>query len=89
MRWLNSGLRRDICVLLAEQSYRQQQLKVAVEDHYGERVEAKQFRSALERLVDAGFVEREADGIHDAYSLTGAGRERVEAHYEWMGEKVA
>jgi len=89
MRWLNSGLRRDVCVLLAEESYRQQQLKVALEDHYDERVDADRFRSALERLVDAGFVEREVDGIHDVYALTGPGRERLEAHYEWMAEKVA
>ena len=88
MRWLNSGLRRDVCVLLAEESYRQQQLKVALEDHYDERVDADRFRSALERLVDVGFVEREVDGIHDIYALTEPGRERLEAHYEWMTEKV-
>ncbi|WP_254840211.1 PadR family transcriptional regulator [Natronomonas marina] len=89
MRWLNSGLRRDVCILLAEESYRQQQLKVALEDHYDDRIDAKQFRGALERLVEAGFVEREVDGIHDVYSLTGAGRDALDAHYEWMTEKVA
>ena len=84
MRWLNSGLRRDVCVLLADESYRQQQLKIALEDRYGDRVDADRFRRALERLVDAGFVEREVDGIHDVYALTDAGREGVEAQFEWM-----
>ena len=84
MRWLNSGLRRDVCVLLAGESYRQQQLKIALENRYGDRVDADRFRRALERLVDAGFVEREVDGIHDVYALTDAGREGVEAQFEWM-----
>ncbi|PSQ17831.1 multidrug DMT transporter permease [Halobacteriales archaeon QS_8_69_73] len=88
MRWLNSGLRRDVCVLLAGESYRQQQLKVALEDRYGDRVDADRFRRALERLVDAGFVEREVDGIHDVYALTDAGREGVEAQCEWMCERL-
>ena len=88
MRWLNSGLRRDVCVLLAGESYRRQQLKVALEDRYGDRVDADRFRRALERLVDAGFVEREVDGIHDVYALTDAGREGVEAQFEWMREQL-
>jgi len=89
MRWLNSGLRRDVCVLLAEGQYRQQRLKTELEDHYDERIDAKQFRSALERLVDAGFVEREVDGIHDVYALTDAGRSGVRRQYEWMQERLA
>ena len=88
MRWLNSGLRRDVCVLLAGESYRRQQLKVALEDRYGDRVDADRFRRALERLVDAGFVEREVDGIHDVYALTDAGREGVEAQVGWMREQL-
>ncbi|PSQ13430.1 multidrug DMT transporter permease [Halobacteriales archaeon QS_7_69_60] len=88
MRWLNSGLRRDVCVLLAGESYRRQQLKVALEDRYGDRVDADRFRRALERLIDAGFVEREVDGIHDVYALTDAGREGVEAQFEWMREQL-
>ena len=88
MRWLNSGLRRDVCVLLAGESYRRQQLKVALEDRYGDRVDADRFRRALERLVDAGFVEREVDGIHDVYALTDAGREGVETQFEWMRERL-
>ena len=89
MRWLNSGLRRDLCVLLAEEQYRQQRLKTELEDHYGERIDSKQFRSALERLVETGFVEREVDGIHDVYALTDAGRSDVQRQYEWMQERLA
>jgi len=88
MRWLNSGLRRDVCVLLYAEEYRQQKLKVALEDRYDDRVDADRFRSALERLVENGFVEREVDGIHDVYTLTNAGREGVDAQYEWMRETV-
>ena len=88
MRWLNSGLRRDVCILLVGESYRQQQLKIALENRYGDRVDADRFRRALKRLVDAGFVEREVDGIHDVYALTDAGREGVEAQFEWMREQL-
>ena len=88
MRWLNSGLRRDVCVLLADREYRQQRLKTELEARYDERIDSKQFRSALERLVEAGFVRREVDGIHDVYALTDAGRSGVRRQYEWMAETL-
>jgi len=62
---------------------------VALEDHYDERVDTDRFWSALERLVDGGVVEREVDGIHDVYVLTGPGRDRLDEHCELMTAKVA
>lgn len=84
MRWHHSGLRRDVCVLLAGREYPQQKLKVALDDHYDDRVDSSRFRGALDRLEDKGFLTREVDGIHDVYALTDAGRAGVERQFEWM-----
>ncbi|MFP8891277.1 PadR family transcriptional regulator [Natrialbaceae archaeon A-CW2] len=84
-KWLQSGRRRDICVLLAaEGPVRGQQLKSALEDHYDERLEPRAFYGSLSALVDAGFVEKRVEGLHDVYALTDAGENRVRRHGEWM-----
>jgi DNA-binding PadR family transcriptional regulator len=88
-RWLQSGRRRDLCVLLYEAGQlRGQKLKTRLEDHYDTHIEAKSFYGAMESLVNKGFVEKRTEGIHDAYALTDAGERRVEAHFEWMREKL-
>ncbi|THE62789.1 PadR family transcriptional regulator [Salinadaptatus halalkaliphilus] len=84
-KWLQSGRRRDICVLLAaEGELRGQQLKSRLESHYDDRLEPKSFYGSLSALVDAGFVTTGTDGIHDVYRLTDAGQRRVNDHYEWL-----
>lgn len=90
-KWLQSGRRRDICFLLAaatedDGGLRGQQLKSRLESHYDERLEPKAFYGSLSALVEAGFVEKRTDGIHDVYALTEAGRQRVQEHYEWVEE---
>ncbi|WP_115863995.1 helix-turn-helix transcriptional regulator [Halorussus litoreus] len=88
-KWLQSGRRRDICVLLYEaETLRGQRLKTNLEDHYDARIDSQSFYGAMESLESKGFVEQRTDGIHDAYALTDAGERRVEAHFEWMREKV-
>ncbi|MFC6717301.1 PadR family transcriptional regulator [Natrialbaceae archaeon GCM10025810] len=84
-KWLRSGRRRDICVLLAaEGELRGQQLKSRLESHYDDRIEPKAFYGSLSALVDAGFVEKRTEGIHDVYALTEGGERRVREHYAWM-----
>ncbi|ADD05868.1 PadR family transcription regulator [Natrialba magadii ATCC 43099] len=105
-KWLQSGRRRDICVLLAAAApssepddnevddtdgtdtrgeLRGQQLKSQLESHYDDRIEPKSFYGTLSALVDAGFVEKRTEGLHDVYALTEAGERRLYDHYEWMG----
>ncbi|MFC7214144.1 PadR family transcriptional regulator [Saliphagus sp. GCM10025334] len=84
-RWLQSGRRRDICFLLAKlESARGQELKSALESHYDERLEPKAFYGSLSALVDAGFVEKDVEGLHDVYRLTDAGEARVREHGSWV-----
>lgn len=83
-KFLQSGRRRDICVLLDGESLQAQALKSALESHYDERIEPKSFYGALDQLVDAGFVETRTDGIHDVYALTDGGRKRLHEHVDWV-----
>ncbi|MEY7848006.1 PadR family transcriptional regulator [Natrarchaeobius sp. A-rgal3] len=88
-KWLQSGRRRDVCVLLvADGPLRGQQLKSRLEAHYDDRLEPKSFYGSLSALVDAGFVEKRTDGIHDVYALTDAGERRVREHFEWVRDCV-
>lgn len=88
-KWLQSGRRRDLCYLLAaadDGELRGQALKSRLESHYDDRLEPKAFYGSLSALVDAGFVEKRTEGIHDVYALTDAGERRVREHYEWVRE---
>jgi len=88
-KFLQSGRRRDICVLLAEDPRQAQSLKTALESHYDERIDPQSFYGALETLVDNGFLETRREGIHDVYVLTDAGRARLEDHVAWVLDHVA
>jgi len=89
-KWLQSGLRRDVCILLADGDERHgQALKAAIADHYDERIDPARFYGALDALVDTGHLDVHEDGLHDAYALTDAGRSMVEGHFRWMREHVA
>ncbi len=85
-KWLHSGRRRDICFLLAaaEDELRGQQLKTRLESHYDDRLEPKSFYGSLSALVDAGFVEKRTEGLHDVYALTEAGERRAREHGAWV-----
>ncbi|MFB6251036.1 MAG: DNA-binding protein [Halobellus sp.] len=88
-RWLQSGRRRDLCVLLYDQGpVRGQQLKTALERQYDTRLDPQSFHGSLDALVDRGLVAVETEGIHDVYRLTDAGAERVEAHFAWLTARV-
>ncbi|MGQ3412175.1 helix-turn-helix transcriptional regulator [Natrinema sp. LN54] len=86
-KWLRSGRRRDICFLLAaaeDGELRGQQVKSRLESHYDDRLEPKSFYGSLSALVDAGFVEKRTEGLHDVYALTDGGTRRVQDHYAWV-----
>lgn len=84
-KWLRSGMRRDVCVVLAAlDEPTGQECKATLEDHYGERVAPETFYGALDSLVDGGHVVETADGIHDRYALTDAGEAAFRDHYEWV-----
>lgn len=87
-RFLQSGRRRDICVLLAAESLQAQALKSRLESHYDSRLDPQSFYGALDALEDAGFVVTRADGIHDVYELSPQGRERLEDHLQWALDHV-
>ncbi|MWV39118.1 PadR family transcriptional regulator [Natrialba sp. INN-245] len=88
-KWLQSGRRRDVCFLLvADGPLRGQQLKSRLEAHYDDRLEPKSFYGSLSALVDAGFVEKRTQGIHDVYALTDAGERRMRDHVAWVRECV-
>ena len=88
MEWLTSGLRRDVCVLLYGDQHRAQRLKSAIEARYDRRIEPERFYGALDALESKGFLDKRVEGLEDVYALTGAGRRGVEAHAEWLCERV-
>jgi DNA-binding PadR family transcriptional regulator len=88
-RYLESGMRRDCCVILYESDeLRAQELKQRLQAHYGTRIDAQQFRERLDALVSTGHVEHRVDGIHDVYALTEGGERALLAHVEWLTERV-
>ena len=90
-KWLQSGRRRDMCILLAgaeDGELAGQRLKTRLEERYDTRIEPRSFYGALEALADAGFVEKRVDGIAEKYALTAAGERRLREQYEWMGDHL-
>ena len=90
-KWLQSGRRRDICVLLAAAENGElagQRLKTRLESRYDTRIDPKSFYGALDAMEDGGFVATRTDGIADKYSLTEAGEKRLREQFEWMRESL-
>jgi len=88
-KWLQSGRRRDLCLLLYDEGpLHGQALKSRLESHYDERIDPKSFYGALDALVDGGHLELQESGIHDEYLLTDAGRTMLEAHVDWLRARV-
>ncbi|PSP37704.1 multidrug DMT transporter permease [Halobacteriales archaeon QH_7_65_31] len=88
MEWFASGMRRDICTLLYDETQRAQSVKTALQRRYDRRIRPKQFEGCVNALVDAGHVERRVDGIADVLALTEAGESGVERQREWLAEQV-
>ncbi|MFW5938016.1 MAG: PadR family transcriptional regulator [Halanaeroarchaeum sp.] len=88
-RWLQSGLRRDLCVVVfALDEPTGQQAKTALEDHYDDRLEPRAVHGALDELERAGYLTRTVDGLQDRYALTDAGEAALLDHYEWLRESI-
>jgi DNA-binding PadR family transcriptional regulator len=89
MKWLRSGLRRDVCVIVAsEGAPTAQECKAIVEARYDERIDPTTFYGALEALTDAGHLVKTVDGIHDRYELTEEGERALRDHYGWVTETL-
>lgn len=89
-KWLQSGRRRDVCILLYDtDGLPAQKLKTGLESRYDERIEPRQFYGALDALERLGYVECRTEGLSDVYELTEAGSQRVREQYEWLRERVA
>ena len=90
MRWLQSGLRRDICIVVAGlDAPTGQQAKAALERRYDDRIQPKTFHGALEALVGSGFLTRTQDGLADRYTLSEAGERQLRAHHDWLASTLA
>lgn len=88
-KWLESGLRRDICVVVAGgDEPTQQSVKRSIERKNDDRLRPKRFNGGVEKLVTAGIVARNPDGVHDRLSLTDAGEKRLGEHREWVREQL-
>ena len=88
-RYLESGMRRDACAVLYETGeLRAQELKQRLQEHYGTRIDAQQFRERLDALVSTGHVEHRVDGIHNVYALTDGGERALLAHVAWLTGRV-
>ena len=88
-RWLHSGRRRDICVVVASLDRpTAQRVKSTLSRRYDERIDPASFYGSLDSLVDGGHLRRETDGIHDRYALTDAGRRLMDAHFAWVDERL-
>ena len=86
-KWLQSGVRRDVClVLYGADELRLKELETRLQDHYDERFEPERFRRKVEKLVDRDHLERRTEGLHDVYALTDDGAAAVEAHLSWARE---
>ena len=87
-KYVQSGMRRDVLALLAAEPRRGQGLKTALESHYDQHLEPRQFYGALDVLEDGGHVTVRTDGIHDEYALTPGGRRMLEEHVRWLQNTV-
>jgi DNA-binding PadR family transcriptional regulator len=84
-KWLRSGLRRDVCVVVArERDPTAQECKAAVESRYDDRIDPTTFYGALDALTEAGHLTRTVDGVHDRYELTDAGERALRDHHAWV-----
>ncbi|WP_248895486.1 PadR family transcriptional regulator [Haloplanus halobius] len=89
-KWLRSGLRRDICIVVAsEDEPTAQHCKATLEAKYDARIEPKTFYSALEALTGQGYLTSHVDGVADRYELTAAGEQALRDHCEWMGQALS
>lgn len=84
-RWLQSGLRRDLCVVIyALEEPTGQRAKTVLEDHYGDRLEPRAVHGALDELERTGHLTKTVDDLQDRYALTDAGERALLEHYEWL-----
>ncbi|MFB6104598.1 MAG: PadR family transcriptional regulator [Halobacteriaceae archaeon] len=88
-RWLHSGLRRDICVVVAAlDGGTDRAVKAALERHYEDRISPSQYQGAVDALVRQGHLDRSVDGLQDRLALTDAGEAALRDHAAWLEDAL-
>lgn len=88
-KWIHSGRRRDICYILYESGgMTDQELKTELERKYDSRIKPRTFRSAVEKLVETGYVISKTEGLQEHYSLSKKGKQSIEEHLEWIDQET-
>jgi len=89
-RWLQSGLRRDVCITIAGlNDPTVSGVKRALEKQYETRVRPKTFHGAIDGLESQGVVVRTADGARERIRLTETGENGIREQFEWMSDALA
>lgn len=87
-----TGFQRDVLFVVANlegQGPNGKTIKHELDDYYAETVSNGRLYQNLRELTDDGFVERyPIDGRTNAYQLTDPGCERLEAHSEWIANRL-
>ena len=85
-----SAFQRDVLWVLSHEDHRKGlALKANVEDYYDEELNHSRLYQNLDKLVNAGLVEKSArDRRTNEYGLTEAARRALSARRAWQGGKT-
>lgn len=84
-----SAFQRNILVVLAEGSEYGLGIKQELEAYYGSNVNHGRLYPNLDKLVDAGYIEKSArDRRTNEYALTDKGLDAICDHLRWMLTKA-
>ncbi|MFC4990396.1 MULTISPECIES: PadR family transcriptional regulator [Saliphagus] len=82
-----TGFKRDqlfVIRMLADQNPHGIVIKGALDEHYDDEINQGRFYQNLGDLVEDGYVEKHPiDGRTNAYLVSPAGADRLEAHHQW------
>lgn len=84
-----SGFQRDLLWMLWEDGpCNGLAVEAKLEEYYGKTVNHSHVYANLDRLADAGFVDkRPGEGRANEYSLTGFARTTLERRREWLNDR--
>lgn len=83
-----TGFKRDqlfVIRMLADQNPHGLVIKGTLDEYYDDEINQGRFYQNLGDLVEEGYVEKHPiDGRTNAYLMSPAGAERLEAHHQWQ-----
>lgn len=87
-----TGFQRDVLCIVTElegQRPHGKTIKHELGDYHAGTISNGRLYQNLRELTDEGFIERyPIDGRTNAYRLTDPGRKRLEAHSEWITDRL-